>query len=78
MFDESLARVLPPHRLFDHAIDLMDTFVLKVSKTYLPHLKEMDTCKEFIDEHLKSGKIHKSQSLQASLFFSVQKKDGGL
>ena len=40
--------------------------------------KEMDTCKEFIDEHLKSGKIQKSQSPQASPFFCVQKKDRGL
>ena len=40
--------------------------------------KKMDMCREFIDEHLKSGKIHKSQSLQASPFFFVQKKDGGL
>ena len=40
--------------------------------------KEMNTCKELIDEHLKSGKIHKSQSPQASCFFFVQKKDGGL
>ena len=39
--------------------------------------KEMDTCKEFIDEHLKSGKIRKLQSPQATPFF-VQKKDGGL
>ena len=38
----------------------------------------MDACKEFIDEHLKPGKIHKSQSPQASTFFFVQKKDGGL
>ena len=39
--------------------------------------KEMEVCKEFIDEHLKSGKICKSQLPQASPFF-VQKKDGGL
>ena len=38
--------------------------------------KEMDTCKEFIDKHLKSGKICKSQSPLP--FFFVQKKDGGL
>ena len=40
--------------------------------------KEMEACKVFIDEHLKSGKIRKSQSPQASPFFFVQKKDGGL
>ena len=40
--------------------------------------KEMEACKEFINEHLKSGKIRKLQSPQASLFFFIQKKDGGL
>ena len=38
----------------------------------------MEACKEFIDEHLKSSKIRKSQLSQASLFFFVQKKDRGL
>ena len=40
--------------------------------------KETEVCKAFIDKHLKSGKIWKSQSLQASLFFFIQKKDRGL
>ena len=40
--------------------------------------KEMEACKEFIDENLKASKIQKSQLLQASPFFFVQKKDGGL
>ena len=40
--------------------------------------KEMEACKAFIDEHLKSGKIRKSQSPQVSPFFFVRKKDGGL
>ena len=40
--------------------------------------KEMDACKEFVNKNLKSGKIRKSQSPQASPFFFMQKKDGGL
>ena len=40
--------------------------------------KEMEACKEFIDKHLKSSKIRKSQLPQASPFFFIQKKDGGL
>ena len=40
--------------------------------------KEMEACKAFIDEHLKSSKIRKPRSPQASLFFFVQKKDRGL
>ena len=50
----------------------------KVAKSYPMNPKEMEACKEFIDKHLTSGKIWKSQSPQASPFFFVQKKDGGL
>ena len=78
VFDEPRDGNLPPQRPFDHAIDLKETFVLKVAKTYPMNPKEMEACKEFIDEHLKSSKIQKSQSPQASPFFFVQKKDGGL
>ena len=40
--------------------------------------KEMEVCKEFIEENLKARKIRKSQSPQVSPFFFIQKKDGGL
>ena len=78
MFNEPKAGRLPSQWAFNHAIDLKDTFVSKMSKTYPLNPKEMNTCKEFIDKHLKSDKIHKSQSSQASPFFFVQKKDGVL
>ena len=38
----------------------------------------MEACNTFIKEHLRSGKIRKSQLLQAFPFFFVQKKDRGL
>ena len=78
VFDEPKDGKLPPQQPFDHAIDLKETFILKVAKTYPMNPKEMEACKEFIDKHLKSSKIRKSQSPQASPFFFVQKKDGGL
>ena len=59
-------------------MELKETFVPKVAKSYHINPKEMEACRVFIDEHLKSGKIRKSQSPQASPFFFVQKKDGGL
>ena len=71
MFNEPKSGKLPPRQLFDHAIDLKDTFILKVAKAYPLNPKEMDTCKEFIDKHLKSGKIQKSQTPQVSSFFFV-------
>ena len=78
VFEEPKDRKLPPQQPFDHGIDLKETFVPKVAKTYPMNPKEMEACKEFIDKHLKSGKIRKSQLPQASLFFFVQKKDRGL
>ena len=66
---------LPPQQLLNHGIDLKETFVPKVAKSYPMNPKEMEACKAFIDKHLKSGKIRKSQSPQASLFFFIQKKD---
>ena len=50
----------------------------KVAKVYTMNLKEMEVCKEFINEYLKSGKIWKSQSPQESPFFFIQKQDRGL
>ena len=78
VFNEPKEGELPPRRPFDHRIDLKETFVPKVAKSYPMNPKEMEACKAFIDEHLKSGKIRKSQPPQASLIFFVQKKDGGL
>ena len=78
VFNEPGEGELPPRWSFDHGIDLKETFILKVAMTYPMNPKEMEVCKAFIDEHLKSGKIWKSQSPQASPFFFIQKKDGGL
>ena len=78
VFNEPGEGELPPRWSFDHGIDLKETSIPKVAMTYPMNPKEMEACKAFIDEHLKSGKIWKSQSPQASPFFFVQKKDGGL
>ena len=78
VFNEPKDRELPPRWLFDHGIDLKDTFIPKVAKSFPMNPKELEACKEFIDENLKASKIRKSQSPQALPFFFVQKKDGGL
>ena len=78
VFDEPKEGGLPPQRPFDHGIELKETFIPKVAKSYPMNPKETEACKAFIDEHLKSSKIRKSRSPQASPFFFVQKKDGRL
>ena len=57
VFDKPGEGELPPRRPFDHRIDLKETFIPKVAKSYPMNPKEMEVCKAFIDEHLKSGKI---------------------
>ena len=78
VFDEPGEGELPPRRPFDYRIELKETFIPKVAKSYPMNPKEMEACRAFINEHLKLGKIRKSQSPQASPFFFVQKKDSGL
>ena len=60
VFNEPKEGELPPWQPFDHRIDLKETFILKVAKSYPMNLKEVEACKAFIDKHLKSGKIRKS------------------
>ena len=78
VFNEPGDREPPPWWPFDHRIYLKETFIPKVAKMYPMNPKEMEVCKEFIEENLKARKIRKSQSPQASPFFFIQKKDGGL
>ena len=78
VFAESTHNQLPPHQPFDHTIDLKDTFVPKIAKVHPLNPKEKETCTTFIEEHLKTGCIIPSKSLQASPFLFVPKKDGSL
>ena len=78
VFSEKSHEKLPPHRPYDHIIDLKPDFVPKIAKVYQLNPLEMETCKAFVEEHLKTGRIVPSKSPQASPFFFVPKKDGTL
>jgi hypothetical protein len=78
VFSERTHDRLPPHRSYDHTIELKDSFVPKVAKVYALNPTEREACKAFVDEHLKTGRIIPSKSPQAAPFFFVSKKDGGL
>ena len=78
VFSEQTHAKLPPHHHYNHTIDLQPTFTPHIAKIYPLNPAELQTCKEFIDEHLKTGWIIPSKSPQASLFFFVPKKDGSL
>ena len=57
VFSEKTHDKLPPHRPYNHVIDLKPNFVPKIAKVYSLNPQEMQTCKEFIEEHLKTGRI---------------------
>ena len=74
---EATDHVLPSWP-YDHAINLDESFIPKIGKLYPLSVKEREAADEFIDKNLCSGKICLSKSPQASPFFFVKKKDGGL
>ena len=74
VFSEKTHNVLPPHRPYDHTIDLKPFFVPKIAKVYPLKPKEQEACKAFIDEHLKTGRIVPSKSPQAAPFFLSLRK----
>ena len=78
VFSKKTHDKLPPHRPYDHVIDLKPSFTLKIAKIYSLNPQEMEMCKAFVEEHLKTGRIVPSKSPQASPFFFVPKKDGTL
>ena len=78
VFSKEATDHVPPTHPYDHAINLDDSFVPKIGKLYPLSIKEREAADDFIDENLRSGKIRPSKSPQASPFFFVKKKDGGL
>ena len=78
VFSQEATTRLPPLRPYDHEINLKETFTPKIGKLYPLSPDERTAMDTFVDEHLASGKIRPSNSLQASPFFFVKKKDGGL
>ena len=78
VFSEKTHDRLPPHRSYNHTIDLKPLFIPKIAQVYPLNPKEQEACKSFIDEHLKTGQIVLSKSPQAAPFFFVAKKDGSL
>ena len=78
VFSKEATDHVPPSRPYDHEINLNDSFTPKIRKVYPLSPKEWKATKDFLQENLNCGKIRPSNSPQASPFFFVKKKDGGL
>jgi len=70
--------VLPEHRQWDHAIELIPGTKPKSSKVYPLSLVEQKELDSFLEENLRTGRIRPSKSPMAAPVFFIKKKDGSL
>ncbi|KAI5615365.1 hypothetical protein C0J50_10790 [Silurus asotus] len=78
VFSEKAATLLPPHRPWDCAIDLVPGAKLPKARVYPLSAPEHKAMESYIQQALRQGFITQSSSPAASSFFFVSKKDGGL
>ena len=82
MFESVFAKedfnILPEHRQWDHAIKLIPGLEPKSSKVYPLSLVEQKKLDSFLEENLRTGRIHPSKSPMAALVFFIKKKDSSL
>jgi len=70
--------ILPEHRKWDHAIELISGAEPKSSKVYPLSLLEQEELDTFLEENLRTGQIRPSKSPIAAPVFFIKKKDGSL
>jgi len=70
--------ILPEHRQWDHAIELIQGSESKSLKIYPLSLVEQKELDSFLKENLCTGQICPSKSPMAAPVFFIKKKDGSL
>ncbi|KAL0154253.1 hypothetical protein M9458_050366 [Cirrhinus mrigala] len=78
VFSKQAATQLRPHRPWDCAIELLPGAQLPKGRIYPLSIPERQAMEEYIKEALQQGSYPPSTSQDASSFFFVSKKDGGL
>jgi len=68
--------ILPEHRQWDHAIELVPGSEPKSSKVYPLFLVEQKELDSFLKENLRTGRICPFKSPMAALVFFIKKKNG--
>jgi len=67
---------MPTRKIWDHAIDLKETFKPQKGKIYPLFKNEREEVQNFVEDQLRKGYIRPSKSLQTLPVFFVGKKDG--
>lgn len=78
VFDRAQANVLPPHRPWDHPIDLQPGKHPPVARPYSMNQDELKVLREYLDKELSKGFIRVSKSPAAAPVLFVKKPNGDL
>ena len=78
MFSKSRTNTLPTHQPYNLKIKLEDGAIPPFGPIYSLSPHELQTLREFIDEHLANGLICPTHSPSRALVLFIKKKDGSL
>ena len=77
MFGKVESEKMPTRKIWDHAIDLKETFKPQKGKIYPLPKNEREEVQNLVEDQLRKGYIRPSKLPQTSPVFFVGKKDGG-
>lgn len=80
VFSKAASNILPPHRKYDHQIELENATESDLGYTPLRHqsLSELQATRQYLINNLDKGFIEPSQAPFAAPILFVKKHDGGL
>jgi len=77
MFGKVELERMPTKKIWDYTIDLKEEFKASKAQVYPLSRNKREEVQQFIQDHLRKEYIRPLKSLQTSLVFFVEKKDGG-
>jgi hypothetical protein len=78
VFLDEEAQWLPKHQPWDHKINLISGQQMGKTSVYRLMPPEKLVLKDYIEDGLKRGTLHRSEAPDACSFFFINKKDGKL
>jgi len=76
VFGKVESKRMPKRKVWNHAIDLKETFKLRKGRIYPLSKNEREEVQNFVEDQLRKGYIRPLKSPQTSPVFFVGKKDG--
>ena len=76
VFGKMESERMPKRKIWDHVIDLKETFKPRKGRIYPLSKNEREEVQNFVEDQLRKGYIRPSKFPQTSLVFFVGKKDG--